>query len=78
MSIKFYTRLVVLQGLKRRIKELKEAYDDGRLKNDKEHSNIFVELLNSDLPSKEKSEERLADEMLSIIGAGTETVAWSK
>ena len=45
---------------------------------DKEvHSNIFVELLTSNLPEKEKTEERHADEAVSIIAAGTETLAWS-
>jgi len=43
-----------------------------------EHPNIFVELLNSSLPEKEKSEERLANEALVMLAAGTETTAWSK
>jgi hypothetical protein len=48
------------------------------MKTDQEIRNIFVELLTSDLPEKEKTEERLADEALAILGGGTETTAWSK
>jgi len=73
-----FTCLIVIQSLKRRIKELKEAYDDGRVKIETEQRSIFVELLNSDVSEKEKSKERLADEAQSMIAAGTETVAWSK
>jgi cytochrome P450 len=36
---------------------------------------IFVELLNSGLPSEEKSADRLYDEAQVMIGAGSETVA---
>ena len=37
------------------------------------HRTIFHALLESDLPEKEKSEERLTDEAFALIGAGTET-----
>jgi hypothetical protein len=57
---------------------LKEAYDEGSMKSDKENPNIFIELLTSTLPEAEKSEARLADEALSVMSGGTETVAWSK
>jgi len=48
------------------------------MKSDMEDSNMIIELLTSDLPEKEKSEERLTDEALNILGGGTETAAWSK
>jgi len=48
------------------------------MKSDKGNPNIFIELLTSSLPEREKSEERLADEALTILGGGTETTAWSK
>jgi hypothetical protein len=37
-----------------------------------------MELLNSSLPEREKSEERLANEAVVMLAAGTETAAWSK
>lgn len=39
---------------------------------------IFHELLEADLPDREKSTARLWQEGQIIIGAGTETTAWSK
>ena len=48
------------------------------MKDDEEHPNVFAELLNSSLPEKEKSEERLANEAVVMLAAGTETTAWSK
>jgi len=41
------------------------------------HATIFHELLESDLPPKEKSVDRLADEAQLMIGAGLETTAWA-
>lgn len=38
---------------------------------------IFHTLLNSDLPESEKSESRLIDEGIVLIGAGSHTVAWA-
>jgi cytochrome P450 len=37
---------------------------------------IFYKLLNSNLPDKEKSIEKITDQAQTIIGAGQETVAW--
>jgi len=48
------------------------------MKSDMEDSNMIIELLTSDLPEKEKSEERLADEALNLVGGGTEPAVWSK
>ncbi|KAI1281075.1 putative cytochrome P450 [Xylaria sp. FL0933] len=41
------------------------------------HATIFHELLESQLPEKEKTAERLWQEGQIIIGAGTETTAWT-
>jgi hypothetical protein len=41
-------------------------------------STVFHELLQGDLPDEEKDTERLSQESQTIIGAGTETTAWSK
>lgn len=41
-----------------------------------EHPTIFHSILKSDLPTSEKSVDRLTDEANTIIGAGQETVAW--
>ncbi|KAI2618578.1 putative cytochrome P450 [Hypomontagnella submonticulosa] len=41
------------------------------------HPTIFHELLESDLPDIEKSNTRLWQESQAIIGAGTETTAWT-
>jgi cytochrome P450 len=48
------------------------------MKDGEEHPNVFIELLNSGLPEKEKSEERLANEAVVMLAAGTETTAWGK
>lgn len=39
-------------------------------------STIFEELLRGNLPAKEKSAERLAQEGALVVSAGTETTAW--
>lgn len=41
------------------------------------HPTIFHEILSSDLPPNEKSVSRLWQEGQAIIGAGTETTAWT-
>ncbi|RQM08076.1 hypothetical protein DH86_00001413, partial [Scytalidium sp. 3C] len=41
------------------------------------HKTIFNELLESDLPPREKSLERLKDEAIVIVGAGTDTVKYA-
>lgn len=42
-----------------------------------EHSTIFHELLNSDLPEEEKSDARLGDEAQLIVAAGLITTSWA-
>ena len=39
---------------------------------------MFIELLNGNLPEREKTELRLANEAIVMLAAGTETAAWSK
>jgi cytochrome P450 len=39
--------------------------------------NIFHALLESDLPEAEKSNRRLVDEAVTVVGAGSHTVAWA-
>lgn len=39
---------------------------------------IFSAILDSELPSEEKSRQRLFNEAVELIGAGTETTAWSE
>lgn len=41
------------------------------------HPTIFHELLNSDLPTEEKSDARLVDEAQLIVGAGLITTSWA-
>ena len=42
-----------------------------------EKPTIFADLLQSDLVESEKKPERLADEAVAIVGAGTETTSWT-
>jgi cytochrome P450 len=41
------------------------------------HSTIFHEIMLSDLPPEEKSQERLHDEAQVVVGAGVETTKWT-
>ena len=60
-------------------KDLKRIISNIANGNDKkpEHTTIFHGVLDSDLPSQEKSLQRLGDEAQTIIGAGLETTAWA-
>ncbi len=57
---------------------LKKAFDHGEKNPDLERESVFKAILNSNLPEKEKSTYRLGAEASGLIGAGTETTAWSK
>lgn len=46
-------------------------------KDQAQRETIFQHLLDSDLPESEKSEARLIDEGIVLIGAGSHTVAWT-
>ena len=51
------------------------AIDRSAEEKDYDHTSVFRELLNSDLPPAEKSHARLWQEGQSLVGAGTETTA---
>ncbi|MCJ1354660.1 MAG: hypothetical protein MMC33_004649 [Icmadophila ericetorum] len=53
-----------------------EAEAEKPIHHDSIHPNIFYEVLQSDLPEEEKSVDRITDEALILIGAGTGTTAW--
>ncbi|KAI0139140.1 putative cytochrome P450 [Hypoxylon sp. NC0597] len=67
------------RGFQTQIREIKDQKQAGgsTSKDEKLHISIFDELLESDLPDREKSTARLWQECQAIIGAGTETVAWT-
>lgn len=44
---------------------------------DQAHPTVFHEVLNSKLPEEDKTVDRLADEALSVVSAGNETVSWA-
>ncbi|KAE8441145.1 hypothetical protein EG329_005828 [Mollisiaceae sp. DMI_Dod_QoI] len=44
---------------------------------DTDHDTIFHHLLKSDLPPSEKTTHRLTDEGITVVGAGSHTVAWT-
>ncbi|KAI1386875.1 cytochrome P450 [Hypoxylon trugodes] len=57
-----------------RIMKTKQDVDAGIVRDRK---TVFGELLYSDLPPKEKSVRRLADEAAAVLGGGTETASWT-
>ncbi len=60
------------RGVKSQVKSIMEAREAG---GEKRGNTIFHELLDSDLPSHEKTLQRLSDEGEILIGAGSETTA---
>ncbi|KAI1141447.1 putative cytochrome P450 [Hypoxylon sp. FL0543] len=66
-------------GFETQIREIKDRKDAGKpiAEDYNSHISIFDELLESNLPDREKSTTRLWQECQAIIGAGTETVAWT-
>ncbi|KAL9065034.1 MAG: hypothetical protein Q9161_008488 [Pseudevernia consocians] len=64
--------------LRAQIREIKGRTESAQYQRSKAHRTIFEELVDSnELPEREKSVERLWQEGQIIIGAGTETTAWS-
>jgi HEAT repeat protein len=59
------------------IKKVKSDFDKGKIGDVEARPSIFTDLLESDLPQSEKTVRRLAGEAAALIGAGTETTAWS-
>lgn len=60
--------------IKKQIKDMKAGITDDDKNAD--HRTIFYEILNSDLPLKEKSDARLAQDGQTVVIAGTITTAW--
>lgn len=65
----------MIQDIRKQIREMKSGKrDDSK---DVDHRTIFYEILNSDLPPREKSDARLAqDGQISVVG-GTITTSWT-
>ncbi|KAH6665560.1 cytochrome P450 monooxygenase [Halenospora varia] len=61
-------RVNQIDALKEEIAQKKQTGRDG---------NIFHSLLESDLPTSEKSTARLAEEAVLLVGAGTNTTSWA-
>jgi len=66
---------VLLQSIRKQIKDIKSGKrDDSK---DADHRTIFYEIINSNLPAKEKSDQRLAGDGQTVLIAGTLTTAWA-
>ncbi|TVY67437.1 Cytochrome P450 monooxygenase sdnE [Lachnellula suecica] len=64
----------LLKGIRKQIQEMKSVSSDSK---DTDHRTILYEILNSDLPPKEKSDKRLAQDGQAMIVAGTVTTSWA-
>ncbi|KAL2060745.1 hypothetical protein VTL71DRAFT_9387, partial [Oculimacula yallundae] len=62
-------------SIRGQIKEMKSGQRDDSKNAD--HRTIFYEILNSDLPASEKTDERLAQDGQTVVVAGTLTTAWA-
>ena len=68
----------ISQDLGIQVQNIRNDVDRGFTKFDPEQPpTIFHTLLASDMPDEEKSQLRMGQEALVIIGAGTETTSWS-
>jgi hypothetical protein len=65
--------IVYQAGLTENVKKTKAAYAQGKEKELESQKSIFGELLESNLPEREKTFQRLGAESSSLVGAGTET-----
>lgn len=63
-----------LQDVEKQIKEIIDGKNEAH--KDASHPTVFRELLDSDLPTEEKTLERLRFEATSIVSAGMETTKW--
>ncbi|KAF2707312.1 cytochrome P450 [Pleomassaria siparia CBS 279.74] len=60
-----------------RINQIEEIRCEGSVKLESQsYKTIFHTLLQSDLPAREKETDRLAEEAVLIVGAGTHTTSW--
>ncbi|KAH6674962.1 putative cytochrome P450 [Halenospora varia] len=66
--------LTFQKDMKAQIQEVKQGLDES---SEKAGTTIFHELLTGSLPDQEKTVERLWQEGQIIVGAGTETTAWT-
>ncbi|PQE18724.1 cytochrome P450 protein [Rutstroemia sp. NJR-2017a BBW] len=67
--------LVWLEDLRVELRKVMMETKDA--KKETPHSTIFHEIMLSDLPPEEKSQERLHDEAQVVVGAGVETTKWT-
>ena len=65
-------QLTMFQILRRQIEEVRTPGAKSKI----DRQTIFHALLESDLPASEKRTERLIDEGIVVVGAGSHTVAW--
>ena len=65
----------VIQSIKKQIQDIKAGKAENMI--DANHKTIFYEIINSDLPEKEKSDARLAQDGQVVVIAGTLTTAWA-
>lgn len=75
IAVRFNPPLHMLLVLRRDLKEQIDKIANG--KKESEHTTIFQEVLDSDLPPHDKGLNRLEDEAFGIMGAATETTAWA-
>ncbi|KAJ4350345.1 uncharacterized protein N0V89_008966 [Didymosphaeria variabile] len=59
-----------------RVGQIEEVRKAGFEKEDEENKTVFHTLLQSNLPAKEKETERLAEEAVLLVGAGTHTTSF--
>lgn len=70
-----WTELIWVQDLQQQVREMKSGTrDDSK---DADHRTIFYEIMNSNIPDKEKSFVRLWQDGLAIVNAGTFTTSWA-
>jgi hypothetical protein len=69
--------LIAFQMVHSQIQKIQQRIGKGFEHQSQTSATIFHELLQGDLPDEEKSTLRLSQESQTIIGAGTETTAWS-
>ena len=72
MNPPLHMLLVLRKDIKRQIGKIVNGEEK-----EPEHTTVFHEVLDSDLPQREKGLDRLDDEALGVMGAGTETTAWA-
>ncbi|KAF2422592.1 cytochrome P450 [Tothia fuscella] len=71
------THIDFTKGIENHVRELKHSHDTEKNSALLDQRSIFRDLLESDLTESEKTVHRLTGEAAGIIGAGTETTAWT-